>query len=83
MNSRCPTLNVENRKEKSKISRKRNYEANREAILQKAHEYAASHKEQIKESSKLYRKNNIEKFITQIVRGRTSEKFFLVVVVYF
>ena len=61
MNSRCPTLNVENRKEKSKISRKRNYEANREAILQKAHEYAASHKEQIKENKKIYRKNNIEK----------------------
>jgi hypothetical protein len=40
MNTYCPTLNVKNRKEKRKISHKIHYETNREAILQKVHEYS-------------------------------------------
>ena len=36
-----------------KISHKRNYEANKDAYLQKIHEYGASHKEQIKENKKI------------------------------
>ena len=61
MNSRCPTFDIENCKAKSKICHKKNYEANKDRILERVHKYAESHKDQIQANSKLYRETNKEK----------------------
>ena len=55
MNSVCPTLNIERRKETMKNLHKVYYEANKEDIIKKVHEYAATHKEDISKRSKNYR----------------------------
>ena len=56
MNTLCPTFNVEKRKDNEKAY----YVANKEDIIKKVHEYAATHKEEISRRSKNYRENHKE-----------------------
>lgn len=56
LNSYCPTKDLQ----KVKAKQKRSYENNKEKRLETVHEYAKTHKDEIKESSKAYRENNAE-----------------------